>query len=205
MFDFVKKKTALLIVDMQNDFVLEGGAMKVDDAIKTVPVIQKLLAFSRKNGMPVIFTRFLTGPTRTFLWNWSPQAESASNCRRGLAKYYPDVDKTEQCSDVIDELKPILPEDYVIEKYNYSSFRNTNLIDVLKSEDLDTVIVVGTVTQICVEDTVHDGFAKEIKVIVASDGCSSFQENLHVAALQNFAQKYAVVDSADNIIAKFRE
>lgn len=205
MFDFVKEKSALVIVDMQNDFVREGGGMKVDDAIKTVPVIQQLKDFARANGMPVIFTRFLIGPCPTFLWGWSPQAESASNCRRGLAKYYPDVDKTEQCSAVIDELQPILPEDYVIEKYNYSSFRNTNLIDVLKSEGRDTIIVVGTVTQICVEDTVHDGFANEIKVIVASDGCSSFQENLHTAALENFAMKYGEVDTAAHIIERYQK
>lgn len=204
MFDSVKEKTALLIVDMQNDFVREGGGMRVDDTVKTIPVIQMLKDFARAQGMPVIFTRFLTGPCKTFLWNWSPQSDTESNCRRGLEKYYPDVDKTEQCSDVIDELKPILPEDYVIEKYNYSSFRNTNLIDVLKSEGRDTIIVVGTVTQICVEDTVHDGFANEIKVIVAGDGCSSFQENLHTAALENFAMKYAVVDTARNIMERFR-
>ena len=63
---------------------------------------------------------------------------------------------------------------------------------------------ISTVTQICVEDTVHDGFANEIKVIVASDGCSSFQENLHTAALENFAMKYAVVDTAEHIIERYR-
>lgn len=203
MFPFKKEKAALLIVDMQNDFVREGGGMTVADAKKTIAPINQLKDFARANKMPVIFTKFLIGPCPTFLWNWSPQAEAASNCRRGLAKYYPDVDRTEQCSDVIDELKPILPEDYVVEKYNYSSFRNTNLIDVLKSEGRDTILVVGTVTQICVEDTVHDGFANDIKVIVASDGVSSFQENLHTAALENFAMKYGVVDTAENIMKRF--
>jgi len=203
MFDFIKDKAALLIVDMQNDFVREGGAMRVDDTIKTIAPINALKAFARENGMPVIFTKFMTGKFPTFLWKWSPASEELKNCRRGLAKYYPDIDKEEQCSDVIDELKPILPEDYVIEKYNYSSFRNTNLIDVLKSEGRDTVIVVGTVTQICVEDTVHDGFANEFKMIVASDGVSSFMENQQEAALQNFAMKYGVVDTSENIMKRF--
>lgn len=204
MFDFLKEKAALIIVDMQNDFVREGGAMVVEDTRGTIAAINSLKDFARRNNMPVIFTKFLTGKCRTFLWNWSPQSDAEQNCRRGLARYYPDVDKTEQCSDVIDELKPILPDDYVIEKYNYSAFRNTNLIDVLKSEGRDTLIVTGTVTQICVEDTVHDGFANEIKMIVASDCVSSFLENQQQAALENFAMKYGVVHTSEEIMARFQ-
>jgi nicotinamidase-related amidase len=203
MFDFVKEKTALVIVDMQNDFVRQGGAMKVDDAIKTVPSISKLKDFARENSMPVVFTKFLIGNCSTFLWAWSADAVKNNNCKRNFKRYYPDIDKTEECSDVIDELKPVLPEDFIIEKYGYSAFRNTNLIDALKSEGKDTIIVTGTVTQICVGDTVHDGFANAIKVIVASDGVSSFDPLQQKAALANFALKYGVVLTSGEIIAKF--
>jgi nicotinamidase-related amidase len=203
MFKLSIPKTALLIVDMQNDFVREKGAMVVQEAKATIEPTKRLIEFARKNQMPVIFTKFLTGPRRTFLWDWSPQSESDKNCLRGLEKYYPDIDKTVQCSDVIDEFKPIMPEDYIVEKYGYSAFHNTNLLDVLISEDRDTIIVTGTVTQICVGDTVHDAFHNAIKAVVASDCVSSFSELQQKASLENFALKYGVVKTSEEIMREF--
>ena len=203
MFEFVKEKTALVIVDLQNDFVREGGAMKVEEALPTLEANKKLIAFARKNGMPVIFTKFLIGNVKTFLWNWSPESGTKNNCKRGFERYYPDIDATRPCADVVDELGPILPEDYVVEKYNYSSFHHTNLIDILDSEGRDAVIFTGTVTQICVECTVHDAFAMGIKAIVASDCVSSFSSFQQQACLENIAHKFGVVATSDEIIARF--
>mgnify|MGYP000854833824 CR=1 FL=1 len=204
MFELSIPKTALVIVDMQNDFVREGAPMKVDDAKATIEPTQRLIEFARKNHMPVIFTKFLIGPRKTFLWGWSSQAEEFQNCLRNHERYYPDIDRKEQCSDVIDELKPILPEDYIIEKYGYSAFHNTNLVDVLISEGRDTIIVTGTVTQICVGDTVHDAFHHAILSVVASDCVSSFSELQQKASLENFARKYGVVMTSDEIMKEFK-
>jgi len=199
-FEFTKDKTALLIVDLQNDFCRQGAPMLVEEAMETIPANQKLLAFARENNMPVIFTKFVTGKKASWLWNWSPEIESSQCCKRGHERYYPDIGRKEQCSDIIDELKPVHPEDYVIEKYHYSSFRNTALTDILRSEGADAIILTGTVTQICVEDTAHDGFAEGIKVIVASD-CVSTWDPLHQkATLANIANKYGLVKSSDEII-----
>ena len=201
-FKFTKEKTALLIVDLQNDFCREGAPLLVEEAIGTVPANQKLLEFARANKMPVIFTKFITGKHASWLWNWSPEIEESQCCKRGFERYYPDIDKTEQCADIIRELKPIYPEDYVIEKYHYSSFRNTPLKDILISEGADAIIITGTVTQICIEDTAHDGFAEGIKIVVASD-CVSTWDPLHQkATLQNIANKFGIVLSSDEIIEK---
>lgn len=203
-FEIKKEKTALVIVDLQNDFIRQDAPMLVENALETVPANQKLLAFARKTGIPVIFTKFVSGKTPTLLWNWSPETETHKNCRRGHERYYPDIDRTVQCSDVIDELQPILPEDYVIEKYNYSSFRNTSLIDILHSEDRDTVIVTGTVTQICVEDTVHDGFAEGFKMIVPSDCVSTWDPIQQKASLENIAHKYGMVMSSEELMGHLK-
>ena len=196
-------KTALLIVDLQNDFVREGAGMEVPDTRDTIEANQKLIAFARANDIPVIFTRFMAGPKRTLLWNWSPQIESVNACVRGFKRYYPDVDKELDCTDVIDELYPH-EGDYIVEKYGYSSFRNTNLLDVLYSIDRDTIIVTGTVTQICVEDTVHEAFHNRINVIVASDAVSSFDKELHDATLKNISMKYGAVMDSDSIISMLK-
>ena len=199
-FEFQKDKTAIIIVDLQNDFIREGAPLLVKEALGTVPANQKLIAFARKNNIPVIFTKFVTGKTPSLLWNWSPEIEAHKCCRRGFTRFYPDIGRTGQCSDVIDELKPILPEDYVIEKYHYSSFRNTALLDILRSEGADTIVVTGTVTQICVEDTAHDGFAEGFKVIVASDCVSTWDPLQQQAALENIANKYGMVMRSDELM-----
>lgn len=196
-------KTALLIVDLQNDFVRVGAGMEVPDTRGTIEANQKLIAFARANDMPVIYTKFMAGPKRTLLWNWSPQIEAVNACVRGFKRYYPDVDKELDCTDVIAELYPV-EGDYIVEKYGYSSFRNTNLLDVLYSIDRDTIIVTGTVTQICIEDTVHEAFHNRINVIVAGDAVSSFDKELHDAALKNINMKYGAVLDSDSIIDMFK-
>ncbi len=202
MFDCAAEKTALVVVDMQNDFVREGAGMEVPQARDTIRANQKLISFARSKAMPVVFTKFMAGPKESILWNWSPQIRSCGACKRNAVRYYPDVKKELSCTDIIDELYP-QKGDYIVEKYWYSSFRNTNLIDILRSEDRDTVIVTGTVTQICVEDTVHDAFTNGLKAIVASDAVSSFAQALAEAALENITMKYGVVLATDEIIAAY--
>ena len=88
MLKFETDKTALVIVDLQNDFVRIGAALEVADARKTIPVAQKLIAFARKKNMPIVFTKFVAGPKRTLLWNWSPQIKEDSCCFRNFKRYY---------------------------------------------------------------------------------------------------------------------
>lgn len=201
--NFSLEKTALIIVDLQNDFVRVGAGMEVEDARGTIEINKKLIDFARQNDMPVIYTKFLTGPVKTLLWNWSPQIADVNACRRHFKRYYPDVDKELDCSDIIDEIYPE-KEDYIVEKYGYSAFRNTNLLDILRSHGRDTIIVTGTVMQICVEDTVHEAFHNHINVVVASDAVSSFSKELHDAALKNINMKYGVVMDSEKIMQAFK-
>ena len=199
-FEITRNKTALLIVDLQNDFVRKDAPLFVEAALKSIPANQTLLAFARQQLMPVIFTKFVSGKTPSLLWNWSPEIASDNCCRRGYERYYPDIGKSELCTDIIEELKPLTPEDYIIEKYHYSSFRNTNLIDILRSEGVDTVAVAGTVTQICVLDTIQDGFAEGFKMIAISDCVSTWDEVQQKAVLDNIAHKYGMVMSSDEFM-----
>lgn len=72
MFDLSPGSTALVIVDMQNDFVRVGAPLEVPDARATIPAQRRLLDAFRAAGRPVVFTKFVAGPERTLMWNWSP-------------------------------------------------------------------------------------------------------------------------------------
>jgi isochorismate hydrolase len=63
---------ALVVVDMQNDFVRIGAPLEVPESRPTIPVHQALLAVCRERDIPVIYTKFVAGPERTLVWEWSP-------------------------------------------------------------------------------------------------------------------------------------
>jgi nicotinamidase-related amidase len=198
------KNSALLVIDLQNDFVRQGAPMEVEDARTTLPQVQRFIEVIREEKIPVIYSKFLSGPRETLLWNWSPQIKEFGACRRGLRRYYSDIGGNRLCADIVDEIYP-LADDYIVEKYGYSAFKNTNLKDILQSEGITSLFVVGTVTQICVADTVHDAFGNGFKVLVVSDLVTSFMPDLQSAFLKNFEMKFGWVSDSDEIIKLIKE
>lgn len=194
-------RAALLIVDMQNDFVRKGAPMEVADAKNTIAENQMLINVFRQNNLPVIYTKFLATPEPSLIYNWSPKLASPINaCKKGFKRNYTDTNKELDCTDVIDELKPA-DADVIIEKYGYGAFHNTQLDSILKSLGITDLIVTGTVTQICVEETAREAFHYGYKTTVVSDAVSSFAPDLHTAMLKNFAMKFGWVKAAKDVSA----
>lgn len=197
-------RPALVIVDMQNDFVRVGAPLEVPDARATIPVHQALLSVCRELGVPVIYTRFIAGPEWTLVWEWSPMhAPPICSCWKGVQRRYADVDQPLDCSDIVDELAPA-PGDPIVEKYGYGAFHNTNLDDVLKAHRVESVLVTGTVTQICVEETARESFHRGYPTTVIADAVSSYLPDLHGAVLKNFALKFGWVSDSTEVIAELR-
>jgi nicotinamidase-related amidase len=191
---------ALLIVDMQNDFVRMGAPMEVPDARVTIPQHQELLAFCRETGIPIIYTKFVAGPKRTLMWEWSPQLEPPIwACQRAYRRFYDDIGKQLDCTDIVDEIYPA-PNDYTVEKYGYGAFSHTNLEDILRSLHIEALIVTGTVTQICVEETAREAFHHGYRTTVVSDAVSSYSPDLHAATLKNFALKFGWVSTSAEVL-----
>lgn len=196
---------ALVIVDMQNDFVREGAPMEVPEARETIAQHRQLIAFCRKAGIPIIYTHFLAGPKRTLLWEWSPEIEPpVMACRRGHKRSYTDADGMLDCTDVIDEIRP-QPDDYMVHKYGYGAFHNTNLEAILCSLGVESIILTGTVTQICVEETGREAFHRGYKTTVVSDAVSSYMPDLHTATLKNFALKFGWVLTTKEVLQALSE
>lgn len=199
------RNPALLIVDMQNDFVREGAPMEVPDARKTIPQHQQLLSVCRRAGLPVIYTRFLASPTRTLMWEWSPQLEAPTlACHRGHQRYYADVDGTLDCADIIAEIYPE-PGDPIIDKYGYGAFHSTILPDTLHALGVESLILTGTVTQICVEETGREAFHYGYKTTMVADAVSSYLPDLHAATLKNFAFKFGWVLTTEEVLQALQE
>jgi nicotinamidase-related amidase len=193
-------KPALLIVDMQNDFVRVGAPMEVPQARDTISQHEQLIQHFRKSRLSIIYTRFLAGPNHRLLWEFSPKlAPPILACHAGHKRLYADIHKTLECIEVIDELAP-KPEDVVIDKLGYGAFHGTKLDDTLRQRGVESLIVTGTVTQICVEETAREAFHYGYKTTIVSDAVSSYLPDLHAATLKNFALKFGWVSTAKEVL-----
>ena len=190
------KNPALVVVDMQNDFCRVGAALEVPDARATIGAHHRLLEVFRRKRQPVVYTKFLTFQQPVLLWEWSPQALPPTKCCwKGHRRFYPDIGREEECTAVIDELAP-LPGEHQIEKFNYGAFYSTTLDPILRSMGVESCVVTGTVTQICVEETARQSFHHGFRTTLVRDAVSSFAPDLHAATLKNFASKFGWVEDS---------
>ena len=148
-------RTALIVVDMQNDFVKDGGSLVVPDAEETLPAIRRLLDLARESGMKVVFTQ----DTHT---EGDPEWE-----------IWPEHVREESWGwRIVDELAP-LEDELVIPKVRYDAFYGTNLDHFLRLWGVDTLIVCGTVASICVHYTAASAALRWYDVIVPRDATSA--------------------------------
>ncbi len=192
---------ALLVVDMQNDFVRAGAPLEVPDARATIAVHRRLLAAFRARRLPVLYTRFVSLEEDNLHWRWSPQCHPTTRaCWPDCTRSYDDAPAPRPCIDVIDELAPA-PGEPVIDKHGYGAFHGTDLDARLRSLGVRSLVITGTVTQICVEETAREAFHHRYATTVVADAVSSFAPDLHAATLRNFAMKFGWVAHADEVIA----
>jgi nicotinamidase-related amidase len=202
VFTLHPDSSALIVVDMQNDFVRMGAPLEVPDARETIGAHLELLGWFRSRRRPVVFTRFVAGPSPTLMWKWSPViAPPVCCCWPGFMRGYADVEGERDCVAVVDELAPLGSEAQV-DKYGYNGFHRTRLTDLLHAHAVDTVLITGTVTQICVEDTARGAFHEGFQAAVVSDAVSSYAPDLHQASLRTLAMKYGRVLTSREAIAE---
>lgn len=194
-------KPALLVVDMQNDFVRAGAPLEVPEARATIAPIRRLIDGFRSLRRPVVYTRFLAEQSPGLMWLWSPQCGPETKCCwQGVSRRYDDAAEELDCISVIDELAP-RRDDPVIDKYGYGSFHATQLDATLRSLGVESLVVVGTVAQICVEETAREAFHHGYNTVMVSDGVSSFDPELKAATLKNFAMKFGWVADSGTVLS----
>lgn len=193
---------ALVIVDMQNDFVRETAPLEVPDARATIAAHQALIEAFRSAGRTICYTKFLSTPFESLLWTWSPQCRPPEKCCwKGHRRAYPDAEGELDCTDIVQELYP-QADDLIVEKFGYGAFHGTPLADLLRARGVESIALTGTVTQICVEETGREAFHHGFRTTMVSDAVSSFDPDLHAATLKNFAMKFGWVASSNEVIAR---
>ncbi len=158
---------ALIVVDMLNDFVRDDGALPVPDAKTIIPSILQLLTYARQKGWKVIYLadNHIENDKEFEIWG------------RHSVKGTPGA-------QVIKELAP-KPSEIVVPKTRYSGFYNTNLDAILKQNKVDSLIVTGTLTDICVLYTSADARNRDMNVVIVSDATATLNEDRQKWALEH--------------------
>ena len=191
-WNFERTRTALMVIDMQNDFVRAGAIMEVPDAKRQLPDIAQLIETCRALDVPVIYTVHETHPDHCPMEIAAFPHLKEAGMRRGTLGV-----------EVADELAPA-PGETVIRKHRFSAFYQTELellLRNLRAPAIDTLIICGTVTNICCEATARDAFYRDYKVVFGSDICSAVCPDAHKATLANMELFSRVMDCAEIIRA----
>jgi len=192
-------KTALVVVDMQNAFMLPGVAHALCPmAEKIVPNINRLAHAVRESGGTVIWIK--TTFKDDALQSWSTYydlSKPEQNAKR--AEALAAGSKGHELWAALD----VQPGDLTVEKNRFSAFiqGSSKLAEVLRERGLDTILVTGTVTGVCCESTARDAMMLNFKCIMVTDGNAAMTDEDQNGALIGFYLTFGDIMSTDMLVS----
>jgi len=193
-------KTALVVVDMQNAFMLPGVAHALCPmAEKIVPNINRLAQTVRETGGTVVWIK--TTFKEDALQSWSTYFEMVSP-QHG-AKRVEALTAGSKGHQLWDTLE-VRAQDLIVEKNRFSAFiqGSSDLAEILRARGLDTILVTGTVTNVCCESTARDAMMLNFKTIMVSDANAARTDEEHNATLSTFLAIFGDVMDTDFLIQR---
>ena len=181
--DFDPERSAVLVIDMLNDFLEPDGAMPLLEGRRLYEPIRRLLAAAREAGTKVIWICDEHLPTdREF-------EKRSVHCLKGSWG-----------AEIVDELEPKTSE-LRIPKTRYSGFFETDLDQRLRQDGIDHLILTGVVTNICVRSTAHDAFFRDYGVTIPVECVAATSDREQESTLYDLDTHYAKVTSLDEVVA----
>ena len=162
-------KHAILVIDMLNDFIGPKAALRCEAGEDIVPNIQKLIDFAHDNDIQVVHIQeahrkhdadFRVRPVHAIKGTWGSQ-------------FIPELLPNEDAGD------------YIVQKRRHSGFAYTDLDLFLREEQIDTVVLTGVWTNVCVRSTGSDALYHGYNIICLSDGTASKDEDMHRSGLRD--------------------
>ena len=195
--------SALILVDVLNDFCAEGGAMHREGCdlsmVKDMmPRLERLLAAAREAGTCCIWIQcaYNTSANHYLSEVWLEHCERR---RKGAYIAFPVCQPGEWNSDFY-QIAPRADE-VIVTKHRYGAFEGTDLDLILRSGGIRTVIMTGVATNVCVETTSRQAFMRDYYVVLAADSCATYSQAAHDATLDNIDRFFGQVVRSDEIMA----
>ena len=192
------ERSALVVVDMQNVFVAKGQVVEVPEARSIVANINELAAAFRGRGMPVVWLQQTYDQDMDDGWNlWfdvmAPGERKdaiVGNMSRGTEGHelYPELD--------------VHDGDIKVCKHQYSAFApNSSMLDsILRKRGIDTLVIAGTLTNVCCESTARDAFFLNYRIVFLNDGTACLSDEEHNATLVSIHNFFGDVRSSSDVL-----
>ena len=204
-------RTALLVVDMQNAFVKHGGyfdnvGVDISQTQKIVPTCRRILDAARAGDLKVIYLQMTDVPSQSVEGHSSTPRFLKLKKKRNVLASRPELLETHYCKGtwghrIIDELLPHTG-DTVVEKYRHDGFVDTNLHEFLKSSGVESLLFIGTATNICVESTLRHAFFMDYVAILVSDAVSQMgPDMLQEATFANVQSTFGWVTRSEDLLS----
>lgn len=191
--------TALVVIDMQNFFVAPGAALEVAAARDIVPNINRLAGSMRAAGATVAWIRMTFEPNE-LADNWTAflpvnGGEHGSTTFRAIEPGQPGHELWEHLA--------VEDTDLIVDKRRFSAFiqGSSNLQELLDERRIDTLVIVGTLTNVCCESTARDAMMLNYRVVMVDDATATLTDAAHRAALDNVAMFFGEVATTEHVVA----
>jgi ureidoacrylate peracid hydrolase len=188
---------ALLIVDMQNDYLADQGVLgregrDLSYCRAIVDPVAGLIRAARRSGVAVVFIR-----------NWHSAASDSDVWLEASNRRHPGGLRSAEAGTWGAEwYPPLLPEpnDLQIKKTRYDAFINTDLDEQLRARGIRSVVICGTTTNVCVESTARAAHMRDYYLVVPADGCGAPDPDLHRNTLINIDRQFGVVAQISDLL-----
>lgn len=194
------RHTALIIIDPQNDFCASDGAAvkllgwdvsRIQSAVQHLnPFIQKV----RETGLMVVWTRSLVAADKA-----RPSYRARSLITEATAEDIAIVKEGSHGADWYSEITKPLPDEYVVTKWHYDAFEDTNLDLLLSSRGIKTLLVTGFNANVCVETTARHGYIKGYYIVLVSDCTDAPTQREYESTVHNIKNYFGKVATSAEI------
>jgi nicotinamidase-related amidase len=183
---FTPATSAILVIDMENDFVASGAVQETPGGREIIPAINRLIAWGRSRDLPIIFTQ---------------EMHRSDRSDYGIELEYDPVHCLEETSgcELADGLN-VKPHDYRIRnKRRYDCFLGTDLDLLLRCKKVENLICCGVTTHVCVMSTVCTARNLDYRVFVPQDAVAAVSRDHQAAALLCMSDVFAYITTVDEI------
>lgn len=190
-FRYDPSHTALVIIDVQNDFCSSAGSLArlgfdVSAAKRMIPGLRELVDVSRRVGLPIIFVKTLHDESTDSPPWLGRVGDGPGTERTGLTC------RTGTWGSEFFEIQPG-PKEPVVTKNRFSAFVGTNLDLLLRTRGIRSLLLAGVTTETCVESTLRDGLFLEYYVSLVEDCAASYNQDAHSASVDAVANNFGTV------------
>ena len=200
--DLDPRKTALIVVDMQNGFLVEEeAAAYIPVAVEIVPNVNRLAAAVRRTGGKVFWIKQTVDADSAVAWSeWLAMMTPAT--RHNLVANLAPGSRGHQLHSGLE----VKPEDEMVQKYRFSAFVQgaSDLPQRLRAQGYDTVLIAGTVTNVCCESSARDAMMLNFKTVMVSDANAARTDEEHNATLSTFYAIFGDVMDTNYLIERLQ-